>query len=93
MDYLEDNSCKSPECRADEKIIDKCINDCMGILTGKEKEIIKCRFGINDCARKTLEELGMCLGYSKERIRQLENCALKKIRENPKFAHLKEIIE
>lgn len=93
IDYLEDSSCKSPECRADNKIVDKCIADCMKILNDKEKEIIKCRFGINDCTRKTLEELGAKMGYSKERIRQLENCALKKIRENEKFAHLKELIE
>ena len=93
MDYLEDASCKSPECRTDEKIVDQCINDCLGVLNSKEKEIISCRFGINDCTRKTLEELGVKLGYSKERIRQLENCALQKIRENPRFAHLKEVIE
>lgn len=93
IDYLEDASCTSPECIADNKIVDECINNCMNILNDKEKEIIMCRFGINDCTRKTLEELGAKLGYSKERIRQLENCALKKIRENEQFVHLKELIE
>lgn len=93
IDYIEDGFCKSPEAKTDAKITDKCINECMQILNDKEKEIIKCRFGINDSTRCTLEELGKRLGYSKERIRQLENCALKKIRENKKFAHMKDLIE
>jgi len=93
MDYLEDTTCKSPECCADEKIVHKNIDELMSILNNKEKEIIRCRFGIDNTETKTLEQLGESLGYSKERIRQLENVALKKIRENKKFEHLKEMLE
>lgn len=93
IDYLEDTTCKSPETRTNDKIIHKNIEELMKILNEKEKEIIKCRFGIDNTATKTLEQLGESLGYSKERIRQLENVALKKIRECEKFSHLKEVLE
>lgn len=93
MDYLEDTKYKSPEIQADKSIIQKNIDELMQILNEKEKEIIKYRFGINHSSPKTLEQLGEHLGYSKERIRQLENLALKKIRENKKFTHLKEVLE
>ena len=93
IDYLEDTTCKSPETRTNDKIIHKNIEELMKILNEKEKEIIKCRFGIDNTATKTLEQLGENLGYSKERIRQLENLALKKIRECEKFSHLKEVLE
>lgn len=93
IDYLEDTHCKSPEAQTDDKIVHKNIEELMKILNEKEKEIIKCRFGIGNTATKTLEQLGESLGYSKERIRQLENVALKKIRECEKFSHLKEVLE
>ena len=93
IDYLEDTHCKSPEAQTDDKIVHKNIEELMKILNEKEKEIIKCRFGIGNTATKTLEQLGENLGYSKERIRQLENLALKKIRECEKFSHLKEVLE
>lgn len=93
IDYLEDTTCKSPENQTNDKIVRKNIEELMKILNEKEKEIIKCRFGIGNTATKTLEQLGESLGYSKERIRQLENVALKKIRECEKFSHLKEVLE
>ena len=93
IDYIEDTKYKSPENQTDEKFINKNINELMQILNEKEKEILTYRFGINDVTPKTLEQLGNSLGYSKERIRQLETVALKKIRENKKFSHLKEMLE
>ena len=93
IDYIEDTKYKSPENQTDEKLICKNINELMTLLNEKEKEILTYRFGINDVTPKTLEQLGTSLGYSKERIRQLETVALKKIRENKKFSHLKEMLE
>ena len=93
IDYIEDTKYKSPENQTAEKLICKNINELMTLLNEKEKEILTYRFGINDVTPKTLEQLGTSLGYSKERIRQLETVALKKIRENKKFSHLKEMLE
>ena len=93
IDYLEDVKYKSPEKQAEEKIVRKNVEELMKILDDREKEIIQYRFGINNSSTKTLEQLGEHLGYSKERIRQLENVALKKIRNTKKFEHLKEVLE
>ena len=93
IDYLEDTKYKSPDTQTDEKFIRKNIDELMTLLNEKEKEILTYRFGINNVTPKTLEQLGDSLGYSKERIRQLETGALKKIRENKRFSHLKEMLE
>ena len=93
IDYLEDTKNKTPENQVEQKLIRKNIDDLMSLLNEKEKEIITYRFGINNVTPKTLEQLGENLGYSKERIRQLENVAIKKIRENKRFSHLKETLE
>ncbi len=93
IDYLEDTKCKSPEDQTNAGIIRQNVEELMEILNSREKEILKYRFGIGNSGTKTLEQLGESLGYSKERIRQLENVALQKIRESQKFSHLKEVLE
>ena len=93
MDYIEDTKQYSPETQTDKNLIQKNIDELMKLLNEKEKEIITYRFGINNVTPKTLEQLGENLGYSKERIRQLETIALKKIKDNKKFSHLKEMLE
>ena len=65
----------------------------LSILSEKEKQVVSKRFGICEEAPKTLLEVGNEIGYSKERIRQLEDCALKKIRERKEFRHFREFIE
>ncbi len=69
------------------------IPELFEVLTDREKTVITSRFGINSEEPKTLAELGVCLGYSKERIRQIEEGALIKMRKNRKAAHLKDYIE
>ena len=59
----------------------------------REKKIINCRFGINGETPRTLEQLGIEMGYSKERIRQLEDLALSKIREKREYRHFKDYID
>lgn len=80
QDYVEDKTYISPEestqCKLQEKDIDRLIST----LDKREQEIIKRRFGINNQEPKTLEQIGNSLGFSKERIRQIENHALQKLR-------------
>jgi RNA polymerase primary sigma factor len=80
-DYIEDKSCNSPEKNADTISLHDNIQKLIENLPAREKEIINCRFGINGEKVLTLEELGTKLGYSKERIRQLEAVAINRIRE------------
>ncbi len=92
-DYVADNSYKSPETQTRNNMVKGSINDLLSSLNERERKIISCRFGINGETPKTLEQLGMIMGYSKERIRQLEDCALRKIRERKEFKHFRDFIE
>ncbi|MBQ8460370.1 sigma-70 family RNA polymerase sigma factor [bacterium] len=92
-DYIEDKSCNSPEECAREKFLKKGIPELYTVLTARERNVITNRFGINSTTPKTLAQVGDLLGYSKERIRQIEEGALDKLRYNPKFTHFKDYIE
>ena len=80
QDYIEDTSYISPEISAQKKMQEKDIIKLISVLDKREQEIIKRRFGINNGEPKTLEQIGNALGFSKERIRQIENVALQKLR-------------
>ena len=68
------------------------VEDLLSSLSERERKIITYRFGINGETPHTLEQLGQIMGYSKERIRQLEDGALRKIRENQEFEHYKDLL-
>ena len=92
-DYLEDKQGNSPDNKAGQELIKNKIDDLINSLSEREQKIITYRFGMNGKTPKTLEELGKTLGYSKERIRQIENDTLKKIREKKEFQHFRDFIE
>ena len=92
-DYIEDKSYRSPEAHVKNKSLKGSVEDLLSSLPEREKQIITYRFGINGEPPKTLEQLGHTLGYSKERIRQLENDALKHIRERKEIQHFRDFIE
>ena len=92
-DYIEDKSYRSPENQAKNNAIKGSVENLLSTLTDRERQILTHRFGINGAKQTTLEQLGNIMGYSKERIRQLEDCALKKIRERKEFRHFREFIE
>jgi RNA polymerase primary sigma factor len=80
QDYVEDTTYESPENTTQYKLQEKDITKLISILDKREQEIIKRRFGINCEEPKTLEQIGNALGFSKERIRQIENVAIQKLR-------------
>lgn len=80
QDYIEDTTYVSPEVSTQNKLQEKDITKLISILDNREQEIIKRRFGIDNEEPKTLEQIGNAMGFSKERIRQLENSALQKLR-------------
>ena len=92
-DYIEDKSYRSPEVQTKNNALKGSIEDLLAALSEREKKIITCRFGINGEMPKTLEQLGEIMGYSKERIRQLEDSALSKIREKKELQHFRDFIE
>ena len=92
-DYVEDKSYYSPEIQTRNNTVKTELEELVATLPEREKQIINYRFGINGQVPKTLEQLGKIMGYSKERIRQLEDTALMKMREKDEYKHLKELIE
>ena len=80
QDYIEDTTYTSPENSTQNKLQHKDVIKLIGILDKREQEIIKRRFGIGNEEPKTLEQIGNIMGFSKERIRQIENSALQKLR-------------
>lgn len=80
QDYIEDTTYVSPETSTQNKLQEKDITKLISVLDTREQEIIRRRFGIDNEEPKTLEQIGNAMGFSKERIRQLENSALQKLR-------------
>lgn len=92
-DYIQDKSCNLPEVQAKNRTLKGSIEHLLSTLNERERKILNCRFGINGQTPMTLEQLGQEMGYSKERIRQLEDIALAKIRERKELQHFKDYID
>ena len=90
-DFVPDDT-PSPEDAALEEDKKECINDALSILTEREKEVISMRFGLNGETPKTLEAIGNAYGVTRERIRQIENSALRKLK-NPQRATYRRLKE
>lgn len=92
-DYVPDNITESPHHKAMSSLLHDDINDALSVLSSREEKIIKERFGLNGNSVKTLEELGKMFGFSKERIRQIEDTAIRKLRSSKRTDHLREYIK
>lgn len=81
-DLVADPNSINPEEKLDNEILARAIGNILPTLTDREQEIIIARYGLNKTKPQTLEQLGATYGVTKERIRQIEQKALKKLR-NP----------
>lgn len=91
-DYLVDKSLNTPEEQTKNLLMKKNLPKLFQILTDREKRVILSRFGMDSEKPKTLAELGLAMGYSKERIRQIEEGAILKMRNNAKTQHMRDFI-
>lgn len=91
-DFIEDNKCHSPESIVESDCLACDIEHLFDYLDKREQKIISHRFQINNCKYMTLEQLGTEMGFSKERIRQLENKALEKLRHKDNVLQFKDYI-
>ena len=93
MDYMEDSVSPPVDSLIDEVSIPQCVKAALYILEEKEREIVQMRFGIGCDATCTLDEIGRKFGLTRERIRQIEKKALKKIRDSESAPALKSLID
>ena len=81
MDFVADTETEGPEKVAERNILQEEIKDILdNVLTERENCVIRARFGMDDGIPKTLEEIGQKLNVTRERIRQIEAKALRKLR-------------
>jgi RNA polymerase primary sigma factor len=79
-DFIEDESVVEPVDAASKELLREQIGQVLGFLTDREREVLEMRFGLNDGKDHTLEEVGKRFGVTRERIRQIEAKALRKLR-------------
>ena len=93
-DFVADERTKGQEEIVERMDMREELTHCMdSCLTGREKEVIRMRFGLGDGRPMTLEEIGSVMAVTRERVRQIEGKALHKLR-NPKYVkHLKVYLE
>lgn len=82
----------SPQINIEHKFLFEDVQEALKILSERERSIIRERFGLKTGKSKTLEELGQIFGFSKERVRQIQDIAMRKLRTSTKTKHLKEYI-
>lgn len=93
QDYIADTSYRAPDVETQHNSLSSSLKNMLGALDDRERTILVHRFGINGETPKTLEQLGKILGFSKERIRQVENSALKKLRNKKELQHFKDFLD
>ena len=79
-DLIGDDKAISPEAAAAQAMLRQHIEEALEELNPKEQEVLRLRFGLNDGRERTLDEIGKKFGVTRERIRQIEAKALKKLR-------------
>ncbi len=88
-DFIADDKILSPDQESSRRILADQVQEILGDLSEKEREILALRHGLNDGIQHTLEEVGKMFGVTRERIRQIEAKAHEKIRQHEKVNRLK----
>lgn len=88
-DFIADDKILSPDQESSRRILADQVQEILGDLSEKEREILALRHGLNDGIQHTLEEVGKMFGVTRERIRQIEAKAHEKIRQHDKVNRLK----
>ncbi len=92
-DFIEDKSAENPSVMTANSLLKEKLNDVLGTLNERERRIVEMRFGLADGYGRTLEELGKLYNVTRERIRQIEAKALRKLRHPTRAFHLKGFLE
>ena len=92
-DFIEDRSALAPAEVASYQLLKEQINEVLFSLNERERRVLRLRFGLDDERSRTLEEVGREFGVTRERIRQIEGKALRKLRHPSRSRKLKDYLE
>ena len=92
-DFIEDQEATSPADHAAYELLKEQLEDVLDTLTDREENVLRLRFGLDDGRTRTLEEVGKVFGVTRERIRQIEAKALRKLRHPSRSKRLKDFLE
>ncbi|MCL1630403.1 RNA polymerase sigma factor RpoD [Sporolactobacillus sp. CPB3-1] len=92
-DFIEDHDAKAPSDAAAYELLKEQLEDVLDTLTDREENVLRLRFGLDDGRTRTLEEVGKVFGVTRERIRQIEAKALRKLRHPSRSKQLKDFLD
>jgi RNA polymerase primary sigma factor len=92
-DFIEDHKILAPADAASRQMLKEQMEDVLGTLSDRERQVLAMRFGIEDGRSRTLEEVGKEFGVTRERIRQIEAKALRKLRHPSRSKKLRDYLE
>jgi RNA polymerase primary sigma factor len=92
-DFIEDKTAENPSDVTSYSLLKEKLGDVLTTLTERERKILEMRFGLVDGYERTLEEIGKMYNVTRERIRQIEAKALRKLRHPTRVRHLQGFLE
>ena len=92
-DFIEDKGAESPAAATGYSLLKEKIQEVLSTLTAREKRVLSLRFGLDDGCQRTLEEVGNEFNVTRERVRQIEAKALRKMRHPTRAAKLEGFLE
>ncbi|MBR3458102.1 MAG: RNA polymerase sigma factor RpoD [Selenomonadaceae bacterium] len=92
-DFIEDQEAPAPADAASFMLLKEQLEEVLDTLTPREEKVLRLRFGLDDGRARTLEEVGQNFGVTRERIRQIEAKALRKLRHPSRSRKLKDFLD
>ena len=92
-DFIEDEGAMSPDDYASNELLKDELNEVLLELTDREEKVLRLRFGLDDGRTRTLEEVGKEVNVTRERIRQIEAKALRKLKHPSRSKRLKDFLD
>ena len=92
-DFIPDDDAPAPQDAASHTLLKEQLSDVLSTLTSREEKVLRLRFGLEDGCSRTLEEVGREFNVTRERIRQIEAKALRKLRHPSRSKKLKDFLD
>ena len=92
-DFIEDESTVTPSDSVSTTMLKETLLSVLNTLTPREEKVLRLRYGVDDGRPRTLEEVGREFNVTRERIRQIEAKALRKLRHPSRSKHLKDFLD